>query len=84
MKWFSTRQEYRDGEHEESRVEVQALKKATKKAVTGVKKASKDFNQKFDNNHFTLTIWLAAGGRGSQKLITKIPGEKPKKWKRTS
>lgn len=85
MSWFNnSTQEARKSTHESSSVEVQAHKKATKKVVAGVKKASDAFNQTFDNNHFTLTIWLAAGGRATQRLTTKIPGEKKKTWKRTN
>lgn len=71
-------------EQQDSRVDIQAHKKATKKVVAGVKKASEAFNQAFDNNHFTLTIYLAAGGHDTQRLITKVPGEKKKTWKRTN
>lgn len=45
------------------KVEIIAHKKATKAQVAKVKQANKTLNQLFEDNHFTLTIYLAAGGK---------------------
>lgn len=84
MSWFNGNKRLRE-EHSaaasDSRIEIKAHKEATKEQIQQVKQAATQFNKKFAVNHFTLTIWLAAGGN-LQHMTTKETGETSKEWKR--
>lgn len=44
----------------QAKVEIVAHKKATKREVTKVKRANEALNNLFEDNHFTLKIYLAS------------------------
>lgn len=85
MSWFK-RKDRLETEHnnafEESKVEIVAHREATKEQINEVKTANDALNKVFANNHFTLTIYVAAGGHTEDTLTTKVTGETPKKWVR--
>ena len=49
------------------KVEIIAHKKATQKTVDDIQEVNKKLNQIFNDNHFTLKIYLAAGGSNPKK-----------------
>lgn len=75
MRWFRTRQETHDDNVDkqhlldvdtESKVEVVAHKKATKKTIDETIKVNQQLNKLLVENGFTLKIYLAAGGKHPQ------------------
>lgn len=83
MSWFkkSRLQEEHDTTDAASKVEIVAHQQATKEQIEEVNRANEALNKVFEKNHFTLTIYVAAGGSPEQ-LTTKTPGETPKEWER--
>lgn len=84
MSWFK-RKDRLESEHNDaakaSAIEIVAHREATKSQIEDVKKANDALNGIFAKNHFTLTIYVAAGGNPEQ-LTTKVAGETPKEWER--
>lgn len=71
MGWFSNIKPSKKIESldlEDSKIEIRAHKRATKKQVEKVKQANSVLNDLFIDNNFTLKIFLAAGGsHGARK-----------------
>lgn len=51
----------------DNRVEVVVHKEAAKEVVEKAKKANQDLNDLLNQNHFTIKIFIAAGGKISNK-----------------
>lgn len=60
-------------EHKAS-IEIVASKDAKQEAIEQVKKANEHLKEVFDKNHFTIKIYLAAGGKETKKPRTKKKG----------
>lgn len=66
MLWFkkkSHKQEELDRLEMEVNVKVAAHQKTTSKVVAKTKKTADNFNKVINQNHFTITIQAAAGGK---------------------
>ena len=84
MSWFNGNKRMRDAidtTETNSSIEIVAHQKATKEQIKDVIKANETLNKVFAKKHFTLTIYVAAGGK-DEVLTTKEKGETEKNWKR--
>ena len=69
MAWFNTNETPKgntEASHDE-RVEVIVAKEANKEVVNMAKEANQKLNDLLKQNHFTIKIFLAAGGRVKTK-----------------
>lgn len=67
MSWFKKRSESEIERQHDNRVEVIVSKEANKEVVEKAKKANEQLNELLNQNHFTIKIFIAAGGRNNKK-----------------
>lgn len=67
MSWFKKRSESETERQHDNRVEVIVSKEANKEVVEKAKKANEQLNELLNQNHFTIKIFIAAGGRNNKK-----------------
>lgn len=63
MKWFTDEKDPAFVEQHKSAVEIVAHKNATKEAKKLVDEANSKLQEVFKQNHFTVKLYIAAGGR---------------------
>lgn len=60
--WYEKKRTQQEASHD-NRVEVVVNKEANKQAVKKAKEVNKQLNDILGQNHFTMKIFLAAGGK---------------------
>lgn len=63
--------EERTASDEKNTVQVVVHKNARKEVIESAKEANKHLEKLFNDNHFTITILLAAGGKAPKRKVQK-------------